>query len=265
MRGAGEAGDLSNCARQDGSRPGPTRRRFLSLAAAVPAASFGCRSHRATRRPRILVRSSWQVVNIEDIAHTPGLLALLERHVPEAEVRLWASADLSDEVAAMLQRRFPGLGIVQGSLREGGATAEAVEWADVLLHGSGPSLVAHRDVAEWVRRTGRPYGIFGITYSGADAPVRDLMSGASFVFFRDSVSLGRARDDGIASPVMEWGPDAAFASDVRNDAAAAAWLAANGLDGGRFVCCIPRLRFTLYWRIRPGGRWIRTGTVGTRR
>ncbi len=30
--------------------------------------------------PRILLRSSWQTVNIGDIAHTPGVLALLEKH-----------------------------------------------------------------------------------------------------------------------------------------------------------------------------------------
>jgi hypothetical protein len=28
-------------------------------------------------------------VNIGDIAHTPGMLALLERHLPEAEITLW--------------------------------------------------------------------------------------------------------------------------------------------------------------------------------
>ena len=29
------------------------------------------------RAPRVLLRSSWQVVNIGDIAHTPGVLRLL--------------------------------------------------------------------------------------------------------------------------------------------------------------------------------------------
>jgi len=35
--------------------------------------------------------SSWQTVNIGDIAHTPGVLALLEKHLPHAEIRLWPS------------------------------------------------------------------------------------------------------------------------------------------------------------------------------
>ena len=35
--------------------------------------------------PRILLRSSWQIVNIGDIAHTPGVLALIEKYLPEAD------------------------------------------------------------------------------------------------------------------------------------------------------------------------------------
>jgi len=50
---------------------------------------------------------------------------------------------------------------------------------------------------------------------------------------------------------MEFGPDGAFAVDVRNDAAAAAFLAKNGLEKGKFLCCIPRLRYTPYWLIHP--------------
>src|SRR5690606_30144903 len=96
-----------------------TRRNFLQASLAstlIPALA------RAADRdaPRILLRSSWQIVNIGDIAHTPGVLALIERYLPEAEVRLWASNDLSDEVAAMEHRRFPKLQIVKGSIGDDG-------------------------------------------------------------------------------------------------------------------------------------------------
>ena len=116
------------------------------------------------RAPRILLRSSWQVVNIGDIAHTPGVLALIEKYIPEAEVRLWASADLSPEVMAMEHRRFPGLKIVKGSIGEDGRASngdlsDAIEWTDFLLHGSGASLVAQRDVAAFVKHTGKPLSI----------------------------------------------------------------------------------------------------------
>jgi len=52
------------------------------------------------------------------------------------------------------------------------------------------------------------------------------------------------------APVKEFGPDGAFAVDVRNDAPAEAFRKANGLEEGKFLCCIPRLRSTPYWRIR---------------
>jgi hypothetical protein len=235
------------------NRIGVLRREFLcGFGAALAAAAAGAA---AGRRPRILLRSSWQVVNIGDIAHTPGVLALIARHIPEAEMRLWASGDLSDEVAAMEHRRFPGLGIVKGSIGADGKAsnadlADAVAWCDFLLHGSGPSFVAAKDVAAFETSTGKPFGIYGITYGGAGEVQRALMSRARFAYFRDSVSLEKAKAEGVASPVMEFGPDGAFACDLRNDAAADAFLRANGLEAGKFLCCIPRLRNTPYWKIK---------------
>ena len=206
---------------------------------------------------RILLRSSWQVVNIGDIAHTPGVLALIERYIPEAEVVLWASGDLSAEVAAMEHKRFPKLKIVKGTMGADGQAAnkdlaEAVAWADFLLHGSGPSLVAAKDVAAFVKHTGKPFGVYGITHgSFLSGPDKELLSQARFVFFRDSVSLARAKAEGVTCPVMEFGPDGAFACDLRDDAKATAFLQTHGLEEGKFLCCLSRLRYTPYWKI-PG-------------
>ena len=175
------------------------RRQFLSstfaasILASVPAAD--------RRPPRILLRSSWQVVNIGDVAHTPGVLALLEKHLPDAEVILWASGDLSAEVADMEHRRFPSLKIVKGSINSDGKAsnselADAVAWTDFLLHGSGPSLVAAKDVTAFLKYTGKPFGVYGITHgSFLSGPDADLLSKAQFVFFRDSVSLQKAKDE----------------------------------------------------------------------
>ncbi len=232
------------------------RRHFLHtvLAASLVTALRAAVPHRP---PRILLRSSWQVVNIGDIAHTPGVLALIEDHIPDAEMMLWASGDLSPEVAAMEQRRFPKLKIVKGTIDADGKAsnaglAEAVEWADFLLHGSGPSLVAAGDVAAFARHTGKPYGVYGITHGSFFTGGGDnaILSGAKFAFFRDSVSLEKAKTDGVTCPVMEFGPDGAFACDVRDDAKATAFLRANNLEDGKFLCCIPRLRWTPYWEIR---------------
>jgi polysaccharide pyruvyl transferase WcaK-like protein len=235
------------------------RRDFLGGAAASilgVALSRGSRAAAAERRgPRILLRSSWQVVNIGDVAHTPGVLALIEKHVPQAEVVLWASGDLSPAVAAMEHRRFPKLKIVKGTIDADGKAsnaelADAVKWADLLLHGSGPSMVGHKDVAAFEKSTGKPFGVYGITYGGFGTAERELLGRAAFAYFRDSVSLARAKDDGIRSPVMEFAPDGAFACDVRDDAAAKAFMAKHGLEEGKFLCCIPRLRWTPYWTIR---------------
>lgn len=231
------------------------RRHFLQINLAA-ALVTSLRAAAAGRLPRILLRSSWQVVNIGDIAHTPGVLALVEKHIPEAETVLWASGDLSPEVAAMEHRRFPKLRIVKGNIGAGGKATnaelgEALAWADFLLHGSGPSLVAARDMAAFVKHTGKPIGVYGITHgsylSGDD---KEILSQAKFVFFRDSVSLAKAKVDGVMCPIMEFGPDGAFACDLRDDAKATAFLKANGLEEGKFLCCIPRLRWTPYWEIR---------------
>jgi hypothetical protein len=51
---------------------------------------------------------------------------------------------------------------------------------------------------------------------------------------------------------MEFGPDCAFGVvKLRNDQAADAYLAANDLTPGKFLCCIPRYRWTPHWKIDP--------------
>ncbi len=92
------------------------RRTFLAeLTAGLAAAACAPRRAAAAGRPpRILLRSSWQTVNIGDIAHTPGALALLEKHIPDAEVRLWPSK-VDNGVAELLKKRFPKVAIVQGA------------------------------------------------------------------------------------------------------------------------------------------------------
>ena len=78
---------------------------------------------------------------------------------------------------------------------------------------------------------------------------RKLLSRASFVYFRDSASLSRAQIEGVRAPIVEWAPDVAFATDVRDDARAEAFLRANALEDGQFLCCISRLRNTPFWKM----------------
>lgn len=231
------------------------RRTFMTSAAGVLAAPLAAN---AVSKRRILLRSSWQTVNIGDIAHTPGMLALLERHLPGADVWLWPSR-IDQGVEQLLRRRFPEVRIVAGA--EG--VREAFAACDFLLHGSGPSLVAEQDVIRWHEETGKPYGVYGITLSQqpstATTPVSraaftrtlDVLGAARFVFLRDPVSLELARAQGCRAAVVEFAPDAAFATDLVDDAGAEAFLADHALEAGGFLCCIPRLRYTPYWTV-PG-------------
>jgi hypothetical protein len=238
------------------SAPEFNRRQFFYMALA--AALAGSISRANGRPSRLLLRSSWQTVNIGDIAHTPGVLALLEKHLPGVEVQLWPTK-VDHGVEELLRRRFPKLEIVQSPV----ALQAAFAGCDFLLHGSGASLVAEKDVVRWSNETGKPYGIYGITLplqrstatapASAEAIARTIavLSAAKFVFFRDSVSLDLAKRRGCSCPVMEFGPDGAFGTDLRDDAKAAAFLNSHGLAEGQFLCCIPRLRYTPYWQI-PG-------------
>lgn len=224
-------------------------RHFKDTAAATPAGKQG-----GGPPPRVLLCSAWQTVNIGDIAHTPGALALLEEYLPEAEVTLWAYSPLSPEVEAMLRRRFPRLSLVKGVVSETGDAsnpelAAALEASDFLLHGSGPAMLGWKHAEGFARRTGRPFGVYGVTYGLYGIPEKATLSRARFAFFRDSVSLEAAQRDGVRSPTIGLAPDAAFAFRQRDETKAAAFLQSSGLEDGRFLCCISRLRYTPYWEI----------------
>jgi hypothetical protein len=201
----------------------------------------------ADRPRRVLLRSSWQTVNIGDVAHTPGMLALLEKHRPEHSVTLWPKG-LNDEVERLLTTRFPRLVIA----RTGKEQDAALESCDFFLHGSGPGLVGAAE-AERARRAGKPYGFAGVTLSDGELrDHRELLAAAVFVFTRDTDSLRAFREADIEGPKAAFGPDATFALDLRDDAAADRLLGENGLEPGEFLCAVPRLRWTPYWEIDPG-------------
>lgn len=195
----------------------------------------------------LLLRSSWQTVNIGDIAHTPGMLALLEKHLPRTDVTLWPNA-LSPEVERMLRTRFPKLRLARTAEEQTNALREC----DFALHGSGPGLVGAAAMERW-RATGKPYGFGGVTLNDEEIKqYRDLLAGAKFVFCRDTLSLAALKKGGVAGPLMEFGPDATFHLDLRDDGKAERFLRDHALQAGRFACFVPRLRWTPYWKENPG-------------
>ncbi|RRA98130.1 polysaccharide pyruvyl transferase family protein [Larkinella rosea] len=233
------------------------RRNFLQqvppLAGLLLGVLPGLKASNLATKP-ILLRSSWQTANIGDIGHTPGVLTLLEKYLPGVEVRLWP-VNVGDGVEAMLRKRFPKVPILQSP----DEVARAFTECGFLLHGSGPQLVARKDLERWVQETGKPYGIYGITFPGVYGfpeerskfnPVDiGLLSKARFAYFRDSVSLAFAKKNGVNCPIMEFCPDGAFAVDVRNDAAADAFLREHNLEPGKFLCAIPQYRFSPWWEL----------------
>ena len=216
-----------------------TRREFLfTLTAALGASAFG-----AADRPRtILLQSSWDTVNIGDIGHTPGTLRIIEQHLPDVRVILWAMK-LDERVTALLRARFPKVEIVQGSLT--GTTEadeklrEAIGRADLFIRNSG--MGQDTNFMEYCRKIGKPYGLYGQSYfpnmiegKGAEERVA-LLDGASFLYCRESKTLDILRGGGVKTRVLEFGPDGCFGIDVRDDARGLATMKKLGLEERKFI------------------------------
>jgi hypothetical protein len=266
------------------------RRSFLAqsataaLAISVLRSSLGA-ANAAGRPPRILLRSSWQSVNIGDIGHTPGALSLLWKYFPECEVTLWPG-ELGHGARDLLLKGYPRLKIVEGSLDADGkpkspALAQAWAEADLYLSGSGSGFPAAAHAVAFQKATGKPVGVFGVsndpisglgktrdpeggtlnslreralalppTHLGAD--LRYIMDRAAFFFCRDTITRDYLKAQGVKCPIVEFGPDAQLGMHLRDDAKGLAYLKAAGLEEGKFICAIPRVRYTPYYKIKPG-------------
>jgi hypothetical protein len=264
------------------STPTPTTRRsLLRRAAAGPA--LWINGARAAGPPRILLRSSWQSVNIGDIGHTPGAAALLERYFPEAEITLWPG-QLGHGSRELLTRSFPRLKIAEGGVEADGrpntpALAKAWEEADLYLNGSGSGFPGREHAIAFRKATGKPVGVFGVSadpISGLEPgrepeggtlneirtkaaklppthlspELRYIIDSAAFFFCRDTITRDYLASQRVKTPILEFGPDAQLGMNLRDDAKGFAYLKAAGLEPGRFICVIPRLRYTPYYRIR---------------
>ena len=255
------------------------RRHFLaSTAGAALAASL--RGADPKRPPRILLRNGWQSVNIGDIGHTPGALALLYDYIPGVEITLWPG-EIGHGAREMLQHGYPKLKIVEGSVGTDGkptkpALAQAWDEADLYLSGSGSGFPAATHAIAFQKATGKPVGVFAVSTdpisgfgNGRDpqggtlesireramklppthlsSELRYIMDRAAFFFCRDSISRDYLKAQGVKSPIVEFGPDSQLGMTLRDDAKGFAYLKAQGLDEGKFICVIPRLRYTPYW------------------
>ena len=130
------------------------------------------------------------------------------------------------------------------------AFADAAKHCDILVHSSGPNLVARRYIQAWRRHTQKPYGVFGITIEKITPEIRDIVENAAFFFTRETASLKILKREKIANPNCAFVPDATFSFDVADTKRAAEFFANADpkLDDGKFVCVVPRLRYTPYWK-----------------
>lgn len=215
------------------------RRHFLgTITAALGATAFG-----AAGKPKtILLQSAWDTVNIGDIGHTPGTLRIIEQHLPDVKTTVWAMK-LDERVTAMLQRRFPKVEFIQGSLTGKGERDErlrqAITGADLFIRNSGMG----QDVSfmEFCRKIGKPYGLYGQSYfrsmvewNGAEERVA-MLNGAAFIYCRETRTLEILRKANVKPPVLEFGPDGCFGIDVRDDERGLATMKKLGLEERKFI------------------------------
>ena len=199
--------------------------------------------------PTILVVSGWQDVNIGDIAHTPGLLHVLETFLPNAKIILW-KVSRGKETEALISRNFPKIRIIYGGVDREKMNVEsqdvlaAFEESDILVHGSGPSVVARANLQAWHKKTGKPFGVFGVTIQTINPELEILLKKASFIHTRETQSLEVLKNVGISEPNISFAPDATFFLNIRNEKLAEAFLRKNKLEAGKFICAVPRLRIT---------------------
>ena len=266
--------------------PPLSRRHFVSQYAAL-AGSVSCATgvfscNRVRRRPQILLRSSWQSVNIGDIGHTPGALSLLGKHFPEAEITLWPNR-LGHGSRDLLTQSYPGLKFAEGSVDASGkptTTALAAAWeeTDLYLSGSGSGFPASGHAVAFAEATGKPVGVFGVStdpVSGVSpgrepeggtldelrdmasrlpadhlpADLRFVIDRSAFFFCRDTISRDYLKAQGVRTPVLEFGPDAQLGMHLRDDENGLKYLQANQLEHNKFICVSPRLRYTPYYKI----------------
>src|SRR6185436_15761046 len=177
-----------------------------------------------------------------DIGHTPGTLRVIEQHLPDVRVVLWA-AKIDERVTAMLQARFPKVEILQGSLtgkaEKDEKLRQAIASADLYLRNSG--MGQETVFMEHCRKIGKPYGLYGQSYfsnfvEGKGAAERkELLNGAAFIYTRESKTLEILRNAGVKPPVLEFGPDGCFGIDVRDDARGLATMKKLGLEDRKFI------------------------------
>ncbi|NJM94243.1 MAG: polysaccharide pyruvyl transferase family protein [Cytophagales bacterium] len=231
---------------------------LLSLAAlaGVPACAV-----RKKKAPTFLIVSGWQTVNIGDIAHTPGLLALIDRYVPDAEYYLWPKDIAGHGAEEMLRRNFPKLKILKTNLPGEplpdltDEVKQVFDQCDILLHGSGPHVLEIEKIQLWSSYTSKPYGVCGVTEQALYPELQEIIENSSFFFTRESASLQVVRQGVTNASKTGFFPDATFGLTLHDEKKSRDFLHQHGLGTREFICVVPRLRYTPYYKIHDYVNW----------
>jgi polysaccharide pyruvyl transferase WcaK-like protein len=225
----------------------PTRRHFIS---AVTAALGGSLFAADGKTKTILLQSAWDTINIGDIGHTPGTLRVLEQHLPEVKVIVWAMK-VDERILAMLKARFPKVEFLQGKLdgksEKDLELQEAVKSCDLFIRNSG--MGQDLSYMKFCRQHGRRYGLFGQSFfptmvqgEGAEERI-ELLNAAAFIYTRETKTLSILQSAGVKAA---FGPDGCFGIDVRDDERGLATMKKLGLVQKKFITVMIRTNTPKY-------------------
>jgi polysaccharide pyruvyl transferase WcaK-like protein len=230
----------------------PQRRDFIKQASLLSLASVfmpmvqTIAAEHGAVKPKLLVRSGWQTVNIGDIGHTFGLLALLEQHLPDVDLVLWPKV-FDRGVEQLIRNTFPKVKIVKSRVEEiSPELKSAYEECTFMIHSSGPFVIAQKELRSWWDVTKKPFGIYGVSLDEVSPDLIAFVNNASFFYCRDTESLRYLKTLNVKSPIQQFAPDAVFGIKIYNDQKAQSYLDSVGLKKDEFICVIPRLRYTPY-------------------
>src|SRR5690606_36405596 len=124
-----------------------------------------------------------------------------ETFIHEAKVILWKKSK-GKEVAALHQKNFLKINIVYGDVDKdkkvkNKEVLEAMDESDLLIHGSGPSVVGQVNLEAWHLHHNKPFGIFGVTIQEINLELKKLLQKSSFIYARETKSLDVLKKAGV--------------------------------------------------------------------
>lgn len=215
-------------------------------------------NHLKKENPVIIIRTSWGDTNIGDQAHTPGLIRLLKEYMPGAEIILWHGKNVP-VTEQQVHENYPDVKIMYGKFFDGdkpfeGDVKDAFERATLFMFNSGmamnfglysydwPANMSNLTPFIWCKEHGIPFGIYGQSFDKFAHPsmeiYRNVLSQAAFVYCRDGESLKFLQENKFRTPVLEFGPDAAFGINIRNEEKGLAYLQQAGLEEKKFLAVV---------------------------